>query len=136
MKYEREHALKELKQALDEWGRDAGEWGKKRRGELPPVDLAVGDVEHVQAWSWAGDMKEGEYPGPLSMGDGEFAWLLKLKNSKWATVLGWHDYTGWDCQSGLEMKTFDTKWDAIRFGLTANARDLMGLTLPEESITK
>ena len=46
---------------------------------------------------------EGEYDG------GSWEWLLKLKSpgrheeyEKYALLVGWCDYTGWDCQSGAK----------------------------------
>ena len=32
-----------------------------------------------------------------------FARLVKLKDGRFAAVSGWHDYTGWDCQSGVTV---------------------------------
>lgn len=32
-----------------------------------------------------------------------FAWIVQLKDGRVAAVEGGHDYTGWDCQSHLEV---------------------------------
>lgn len=32
-----------------------------------------------------------------------FAWILKLKDGRFASVEGGCDYTGWDCQSSIEV---------------------------------
>lgn len=61
-----------------------------------------------------------------------FAWLLKLRDGYWVAATGGHDYTGWDCRSGLETSVHATKEDAIRFGLTLNDRDNLKLLLPED----
>jgi hypothetical protein len=42
-----------------------------------------------------------------------FTWVLKAKG-KWMAVRGWHDYTGWDCQSGLSTETYPSKEEALR----------------------
>ena len=37
---------------------------------------------------------------PGTMGDKGFVWDVRLKDGRRFHVTGWHDYTGWGCQSG------------------------------------
>lgn len=32
-----------------------------------------------------------------------FEWLVELHDGRFLHVEGWHDYTGWDCQSGVSV---------------------------------
>lgn len=32
-----------------------------------------------------------------------YAFIVRLKTGEFLVAEGWHDYTGWDCQSGLEV---------------------------------
>lgn len=43
-------------------------------------------------WSWTDGTDE-----PM------FAWIVQLKDGRVVTVEGGHDYTGWDCQSSIEV---------------------------------
>jgi hypothetical protein len=43
-----------------------------------------------------------------------FTWIVRLKSNTWLAVRGWHDFTGWDCQSGLSAERYKTKKDAMR----------------------
>lgn len=63
-----------------------------------------------------------------------FAWLLKLRDGRWAFASGGHDCTGWDCQSGLDVTVWNTKREAIRMGMTLNDRENLGLLLPGEKL--
>lgn len=42
------------------------------------------------------------YKGPEYFGEVSFEWLLSTQDGDFH-LRGWHDYTGWDCQSGLEI---------------------------------
>lgn len=35
-------------------------------------------------------------------------WVLQLNDGRFASLRGWCDYTGWDCQSGASIEFFDT----------------------------
>ena len=37
-----------------------------------------------------------------SLGDRKWEWDVTLRDGRRFHVKGWHDYTGWDCQSGAE----------------------------------
>jgi hypothetical protein len=41
-----------------------------------------------------------------------FAWVVET-DTGFAFVEGWHDYTGWDCQSGIDVHEYETERDAI-----------------------
>ena len=44
-------------------------------------------------------------------------WVIKMKNKKYFLLEGWCDYTGWDCQSGInEYGYFNT---ALKAGLAS-----------------
>lgn len=45
---------------------------------------------------------EGEHDGP------HYFWWVELGNGKFALIDGWCDYTGWDCQSGVDVTEGDT----------------------------
>ena len=48
-------------------------------------------------------------------GEGDYAFIVRLKTGEFLTAEGWHDYTGWDCQSGLEVcGVFETLEEAKR----------------------
>lgn len=44
-------------------------------------------------------------------GEGDYAFIVRLKTGEFVTAEGWHDYTGWDCQSGLEICGVSTTID-------------------------
>lgn len=35
-------------------------------------------------------------------------WIIKLKNGSYALLSAWCDYTGWDCQSGIDFERIGT----------------------------
>lgn len=43
----------------------------------------------------------------------DYTWILEMKTGEWFAVRGWHDYTGWDCQSGLRTEKYKTKEEAF-----------------------
>lgn len=43
-----------------------------------------------------------------------FAWIVEFSDGGFAFVDGWHDYTGWDCQSGIEFHVAATLDEAMR----------------------
>jgi hypothetical protein len=45
-----------------------------------------------------------------------FAWIVELHDGRFACVEGGHDYTGWDCQSSLEVCAVEaTETEAAKF---------------------
>lgn len=89
-----------------------------------PQPITMDDVADVEAY-WTDGNDEPE-----------FAWLLRLGDGRYAAGSGGHDYTGWDCQSGLVLTVYATRDEAIRFGLTLNDRCNLGLLLEGESMTE
>ncbi len=51
---------------------------------------------------------------PNGYGDATFSWLVRFTDGTFAYVAGWHDNTGWDCQSGLEFHMATTYEEAMR----------------------
>lgn len=88
----------------------------------PQAGYGVEDIEAVEA-EWTDGRDEPQ-----------FAWLFKLKDGRYVAASGGHDYTGWDCQSGLGSSIHPTREEAIRLGFTLNDRCNLGLLLPGESI--
>lgn len=43
-----------------------------------------------------------------------FAWAVEMDDGTFAFVSGWHDFTGWDCRSGLEVFPAASLAEAIR----------------------
>ena len=58
--------------------------------------IKLDDIEKVLA------MFQGENDGA------SWAWIAKLKNDKYAYLQGGCDYTGWYCQSGLDVYVVDS----------------------------
>lgn len=83
------------------------------RGVTIDEDLLSGLREHPQSW---GPRDIAEVALAIDDGNDEpnFTWILRLTDGRWAAVRGWHDYTGWDCQSGLRTEWYATKDEAFR----------------------
>ena len=73
------------------------------------------DVKHIVA------KDEGENEGPC--------WIIcgRLNDGRWFYIEAGCDYTGWDCQAGGTAVVAKSKKSLIRFGLTQEARERMGL---------
>lgn len=66
-------------------------------------------------YAWKSDMSEPNFAGIVKAYDG---WLYAYE--------GWHDYTGWDCQSNVErFGPFETKEQAVML-LSLEARRALG----------
>lgn len=59
----------------------------------PPDKFKAEDIASVI------EIKEGDSE---SYGEGEYEWRIALNDGRSFLVEAWHDYTGWDCQSGAE----------------------------------
>jgi hypothetical protein len=57
--------------------------------------------------------------------------LLRLKDGRYATVIAWNDYTGWDCQDGADVRIAETRDAAICHGLGNDERSMLDLTCPQ-----
>lgn len=60
--------------------------------EENPQEFGLGDVMGILA----------EIPGEND--ELYWYWILKLNDGRYVYADGWCDYTGWDCQSGLECQ--------------------------------
>ena len=67
----------------------------------------------------------GENDGPEFLAAGE------LNDGRYFVLDAWRDYTGWDCQAGGTAHVADTEANAIRFGLSEQQRERLGLKLTE-----
>jgi hypothetical protein len=61
-----------------------------------PFEFADIDEAHVEMVEKDGDVG--------TLGDGKWRWHVTLRDGRVFVVTGWHDYTGWDCQSGAEYQ--------------------------------
>lgn len=58
-------------------------------------------------------------------GDRDFYALIELRDGRWAGLEAWHDYTGWDCQSGVTWIVGPSRDEVWRLGLSQEARDAL-----------
>jgi hypothetical protein len=87
----------------------------------PNQPISFHDIESVEK-EWTDGNDEPEYK-----------WLFKLKDGRFAFGSGGHDYTGWDCQSGFSvLGAIGPREEVIRYAMTLNDREDLGLLLPEE----
>jgi hypothetical protein len=58
--------------------------------------------------------------------------VFRTRQGGYFTLEEWQDYTGHGCRCGCELTgPFDTYDGAVRFGLTKNARERLGIPEPE-----
>lgn len=83
--------------------------------ELQDWNLECALREHPQFWSLS-DVETVALAVDNSdeKDEPDYTWILKLKGGQWLAVRGWHDYTGWDCQSGLTTEKYASESDAFR----------------------
>lgn len=64
--------------------------------------------------------------------DGE-SWMMAghLKDGRFFFLDAWCDYTGWDCRSGGDAQVANSRAALIRFGMTENGRERLGLPLDD-----
>ena len=55
--------------------------------------------------------------------------VVQLRDGRYAAVIAWCDYTGWDCQAGGKAWVGDSLEQIVRMGLTPQERDRTGLPL-------
>lgn len=53
-------------------------------------------------------------------------WLVRLEDGRFAYICGSCDYTGWDCQSSIDIHEADTLQEAIRLIGEAERPELEG----------
>ena len=63
------------------------------------------DISRVLA-SW--------YVPPESYDDRNGVWLVEFNDGQRVAFFGWHDSSGWDCQSGLDLLPFETWEERLR----------------------
>lgn len=83
------------------------------RGVTVDEDLDTALSHHPQPWGFL-DLAEVALAIDNGSDEPNFTWVVRLIDGRWAAVRGWHDYTGWDCQSGLKTEWYATKDDAFR----------------------
>ena len=111
----------------DEWYAEQEE-ARKRLG----YDLATAFECHGGQPITVEDIEAIDKQWPDGRDEPEFAWLLKLKDGRWAAASGGHDYTGWECQSSLSVTVHPTREDALRWGFDLNMREMLGELLPDD----
>ena len=90
---------KEQTPMTEEWN-DA-DYDLKACFEYNELPFAVTDIEKVLA-VWEGEKDEDDW-----------RWIVRLTDGRFALVVGWCDYTGWDCQSGAEAFFHDSPSEPI-----------------------
>lgn len=87
-------------------------------GEAVPVTpFGRRDVRFVYA------SVEGDHDGP------NWVALVELWDGRFATLSSGCDYTGWDCQASGVALVCSSLEEAVRFGLTEDERERLGLVL-------
>ncbi|MEK5166186.1 hypothetical protein NYE69_28175 [Paenibacillus sp. FSL R5-0527] len=69
-------------------------------------------------------ISDGKNDGPNWIG------VFRLKDGRFGTVDAGCDYTGWDCQQWGSAEVAGSLEEIIRFGLTNEQRERLGLSLP------
>lgn len=61
-------------------------------------------------------------------------WLMVFGagNGRIGVLSAWCDYTGWDCQSGGDVRYASSVQEAVTMYLSAEERRLLGCTVPED----
>lgn len=62
----------------------------------------------------------------------DWHWLAMLESGRFAYITGGCDYTGWDCQSNLDVHEADTLAECVRL-VPEVERDKIAAQLPERS---
>ncbi len=105
----------------------------EERGVVVPGDLLYG-VRYNSQDDWGfKDLEEVALDIRSDSDEPSFTWILKLAG-RWAAVRGWHDYTGWDCQSGLRTEWYESKEAAFRT-LVDWERDVIALAEKNKEAT-
>lgn len=66
------------------------------------MDIKLSDIKNILA------LIPGEADGP------SWHWVVELHTGAFAVIIGWCDYTGWDCQSGGSMQIASTPEEAAK----------------------
>lgn len=117
----------------DDWAAAFGELyegggicgGRSDRNRLKPTMGYAGPVDHVSREDLAEvvALSEGEHD--------ERDWLCvgRVKDDLYVLVRAGCDYTGWDCQSGGDTEFAATLPDLIRWAMSQEERERLGLVL-------
>lgn len=88
--------------------------------------LTYNPSEHLTIEGIAEVVRGAVYNSRDDGGDGDdLAAIVRLGSGRYAALEGWADYTGWDCQSGLEVSLHDTAEDAWLHGIGTDSRALI-----------
>ena len=71
----------------------------------------------------------------MANGENDYeSWLgvFELNDGRFVSISAGCDYSGWGCQEGGSSQVAVTETDIIRYGLTDEDRERLGLVLPEE----
>jgi hypothetical protein len=97
--------------------RDYGRDIAHRQGPVPPDDCEFwSGCYHNSKGNLYTAAKRLAFSWTDGIDEPSFAWIVELHDGRFACVEGGHDYTGWDCQSSLEVCAVEaTEGDAARF---------------------
>lgn len=88
--------------------------------------LSASNVAEVVAWH-VSYHNEGKWQPGMDVGtELDLHALLRLTDGRWASVVAWNDYTGWDCQDGADVRIGPDKPSVIWHGLDSGSRELLG----------
>jgi hypothetical protein len=89
--------------------RSAWEWGDCIEALFPEQDGS--DLAYACEYNDLGPLADHRLAGLLMLqqgerDEGEWVWLVTVDDGTHWLATGWCDYTGWDCQSGLEWEPY------------------------------
>lgn len=90
-------------------------------------DMSADRIARVDLWDATG----GEWHSEATIHA-----LVELVDGTWATLYAGCDTTGWGCQQWVDWHAAPTRDDAIRLGLSAEARRALGVPLSGEEVTE
>ena len=90
-------------------------------GEVALTPFGREDVVEIR------HIEEGENDGP------DWVCVGRLSDGRWFALVAGCDYTGWDCQAGGGAAMAAAYEEVVRFGLSTEERQRLGVTLPGSS---
>lgn len=107
------------------------DWGQAFDVSMPPraTEGYVGSLE-----SFASSDVTEIIAADEGYNDGD-PWVgaFRLADGRFAKITAWCDFTGWDCRAGGEAEVAGSLDALLRWGLTNEERERLGLTMPSES---
>ena len=88
--------------------------------------LEMEDVARVDAYAISYHDERWQ-PGEATGTELRLTAILELTDGRWASLEAWNDYTGWGCQDGSSVRIGPDRESVVRFGLTSEGRDELGL---------